>query len=247
LLSRLGGDHRPWREVFGIDLPAPTPRSVARERWKPSVPFVTSCALVALLALLSVLLPERTEAVPARRSFSEMPLRLSDWSGRKTAMEHVYLDTLKLDDYQLADYTRGNDTINFYVAWYDSQRGGQSTHSPRTCLPGGGWQMTDLHQVQLERVMWGATPVTVNRALIQMGQQRQLVYYWFQQRGRVLTNEYAVKWYMFWDALTRKRTDGALIRVITPLKSGELVETGDRRLTEFVTAAVPQLKSYVPD
>ena len=63
----------------------------------------------------------------------------------------------------------------------------------------------------------------------------------------MLTTEYAVKWYMFWDALTRKRTDGALIRVITPLKSGELVETGDRRLTEFVTAAVPQLKSYVPD
>ena len=247
MLSRLSRDRKPWREVFGVDLPSPTPQSVAREHWTPSLPFVTGCMLVGILAALSVLLPERTEAVPARQHFSEMQLQVGNWSGRKVAMENIYLDTLKLDDYQIADYARGNDVINFYVAWYDSQRGGQSAHSPRTCLPGGGWQMTELRQVPLAGLAWGSTPLTVNRALIQMGQQRQLVYYWFQQRGRVLTNEYAVKWYMFWDALTRKRTDGALIRVITPLKAGESLESGDRRLTEFLSTAVPQLKSYVPD
>jgi EpsI family protein len=218
-----------------------------RESWKPSAPFITSCALVGILAALSVLLPERSEAVPARRHFAEMQTHIGDWLGRKVAMEHVYLDTLKLDDYQLADYSRGSEQINLYVAWYDSQRGGQSTHSPRTCLPGGGWQIADLKETPISGVTWGTTPLVVNRALIQTGQQRQLVYYWFQQRGRVVTNEYAVKWYMFWDALTRKRTDGALIRVITPLKPGELVEAGDRRLTEFVAEAVPQLKAYVPD
>jgi EpsI family protein len=77
--------------------------------------------------------------------------------------------------------------------------------------------------------------------------QRELVYYWFQQRGRVITNEYVAKWYLFWDALTRNRTDGALVRLVVALPPGGTATAADRELTEFAAAAAPALASYIPD
>jgi EpsI family protein len=87
----------------------------------------------------------------------------------------------------------------------------------------------------------------VNRVLIQLGNQRQLVYYWFQQRGRVITNEYKVRRYLFWNALTRKRTDGALVRLVVPVVPGEPVAAADRQLTQFPAAATTTLAPYIPD
>jgi EpsI family protein len=82
--------------------------------------------------------------------------------------------------------------------------------------------------------------------LIELGNQRELVYYWFQQRGRVVTNEFAVKWYLFWDALTRHRTDGALVRLITAVPAGANERDADRLLTEFASRIAPTLPRYVP-
>jgi EpsI family protein len=87
----------------------------------------------------------------------------------------------------------------------------------------------------------------VNRALIQLGAQQQLVYYWFQQRGRVITNEYVAKWYLFWDALTRNRTDGALVRLVVALPLGRSPSAADQQLTEFAAAVALRSLLYVPD
>jgi EpsI family protein len=92
----------------------------------------------------------------------------------------------------------------------------------------------------------GATPLRINRALIQYGDQRQLVYYWFMQRGRVVTNEYFVKWYLLVDALFRHRTDGALVRLVAPIPSGSSEEQIDGELRGFAAAIAPGLSQYVP-
>jgi EpsI family protein len=107
--------------------------------------------------------------------------------------------------------------------------------------------MHDFAQRDLPGVMVGGTPLRVNRALIELGNQRELVYYWFQQRGRVITNEFAVKWYLFWDALTLHRTDGALVRIIVPLLPTSRVADGDRELTEFASRIAPDLPRFVPN
>ncbi len=120
-------------------------------------------------------------------------------------------------------------------------------HSPRSCLPGGGWQMRDFGQRELEKVSIDGKPLRVNRTLIELGNQRELVYYWFQQRGRVIDNEFAVKWYLFWDALTKHRTDGALVRLITPLTAASSEAAADRRLTDLASRVVPDLTRYVPN
>lgn len=248
LLASIGKNRRPWREVFGLDaVEAVDPQAAAGRRTTPPS-FITGVVIVSAFAVGVMLAPERAEAVPKRETFFEFPTRVETWTGRRSALEQVYLDALKLDDYILADYLRGGrELVNLYVAWYDSQRAGNSAHSPRSCLPGGGWRMTQFDQIEVRGVQVAGKPLRVNRVQIELGNRKQLVYYWFQQRGRVITNEYLVKWYLFVDSLTRQRTDGAMVRLVTPLELGETVEQADRRLVEFASQAAPRLDRYIPD
>jgi EpsI family protein len=157
------------------------------------------------------------------------------------------MQVLKLNDYLIADY-RGPAprAVNLYVAWYDSQRAGRSVHSPRTCLPGGGWQIVEFDQVEVPGVVAAGQPLRVNRVVMGMGTSRQLVYYWFQQRGRIITNEYLAKWYLFWDSLTNNRSDGALVRLVVPLGDGEQTSNADTDLAQFAAELAPVLEQYVP-
>jgi exosortase D (VPLPA-CTERM-specific) len=247
-LNRIGHESGTWRQLFGIELPAPSPKhAVIRRRGTPGS-FVAAGALLAAFFVASLISPRPTEIHPARVSLVEFPLQFGDWRGRSGPMDSVYLDQLKLDDYLLADYSNisGQD-VNFYVAWYDSQRKGYAIHSPRSCLPGGGWQMRDFGPRLLPQLAINGQPLQVNRALIELGNQRQLVYYWFQQRGRIIDNEFVVKWYLFWDALSMHRTDGSLVRLMTPLPPGGGEADADRRLTEFAAQVVPQLPRFIPN
>jgi EpsI family protein len=194
------------------------------------------------------LLGQRQEIIPARETFATFPVSIGSWTGHRDRIEDIYLDVLKLDDYVLTNYTSGvNDVVNLYVAYYATQRSGESAHSPRSCIPGGGWQIKGFEKRTQQDILINGAPLQTNRLLIQKGDDRQLVYYWFQQRGRDVTNEYLVKWFIFWDALTKNRTDGALVRLTTPLRPGEDAGEGDRRLIDLARKAVPLLKSYVPE
>jgi exosortase D (VPLPA-CTERM-specific) len=248
VLNRIGHEPGTWRQLFGIEFPAVSPRGapVAR-RTLPSA-FVAACGLLLIFTVIMALIPRPEEIYPLRASFADYPMQLGRWSGRLESMDGVYLDALKLDDYLMADYASPErQSVNLYIAYYNSQRKGEAVHSPRSCLPGGGWQMEDFGQRTLEGIRVGGTPLEVDRALITLGDQRELVYYWFQQRGRVITNEFAVKWYLFWDALTRHRTDGALVRLITALPPGGDPSTADRRLVDLAGRVAPTLPRYVPN
>jgi exosortase D (VPLPA-CTERM-specific) len=248
VLARIGKQRRPWREVFGLDAAAAIdPNAPPMHRVAPA-PFIAGTLVVSVFATGVLLMPERVEAVPRREAFFSFPNEMDTWAGRRSVMEQIYLDALKLDDYILADYVRGDgELVNVYVAWYDSQRAGQSAHSPRSCLPAGGWRMTKFSQVDVPGVQVAAEQLRANRVQIELGNRKQLVYYWFQQRGRVITNEYLVKWYLFVDSLTRRRSDGALVRLVTPLEVGESVQDADRRLAEFAGKVAPRLERYIPN
>lgn len=247
VLSRIGSDRRPWREVFGLEFPPPRAHSTPRMQRIMHTPLLAAAAFLVATAIAAQLMPQRVEATPSRESLLLFPNQIGSWVGQRTAIESVYLDALKLDDYVMADYrSAGQSPLNFYVAWYDSQRSGKSAHSPRSCLPGGGWEIQSLTQIDVPVVL-NAKPLRVNRALIALGSQRQITYYWFQQRGRNVTNEYLVKWYLFWDALTRNRSDGALVRLVVPLTAASSEAAADAMLTQFLTAAVPELPRFIPN
>lgn len=242
ILSLIGKDRRPFREIFGIDFPA-TPDKDASQlaRSLPRHAFA-AIAILAAGAVGGVAMGGREEIIPARMDFAEFPTHLGKWRGHNDVLESVVLDFLKLDDYILADYRDDNGhSVNFYAAYYGSQRSGASAHSPRSCLPGGGWRIESHTQVDL------AGGVKANRFIIRMGEQRQLVYYWFKQRDRIISNEFAVKWYLLLDALMRNRSDGALVRLVTLLQPGEDAEQGDARLQDFAAEVISSIPKYVPD
>jgi exosortase D (VPLPA-CTERM-specific) len=206
--------------------------------------------LVALLLLAATVFLSRgidfRERVPASRPFDQFPLRVAGWQGVRTVMEKAYLDTLKLDDYVMVDYQdRQSRTVSLYTAYYASQSKGESIHSPATCLPGNGWLFEESGELAFPLAP-GAADLRVNRAFMQKGGARELTYYWFPQRGRVLTSLFQMKLYTFWDALTRHRTDGALVRIITPVYGSERLADAEARLQGFTREITPVLSQFIP-
>lgn len=152
-----------------------------------------------------------------------------------------------MTDYLIMDFSApGEGNINFYSAYYASQRNGASIHSPRSCMPGDGWRITSLEQRQFAELPFQGEPLQLNRAVIEKGDMKQLVYYWFPQRGRQVTNEYLVKWHLLIDAITLHRTDGALVRLVTALDSGQDLSVADKRLHDFLSSLVKELPAYLP-
>jgi exosortase D (VPLPA-CTERM-specific) len=249
LLNRIGEETGTWSQLLGVEWPASAPLGIQRRRRTIPTAFIAACGLLTAVVLAEQIAPRPVELVPSRNAFVGFPMEFGRWTGHRQPMEAVYLDQLKLDDYLLASLDDSIDgaAVNLYIAYYDSQRKGEAVHSPRACLPGGGWQLSEFNQRVLSGVSMRGAPLRVNRTVIALGNQRQLVYYWFQQRGRVIDNEFAVKWFLFWDALTRHRTDGALVRLITNVPQTGSVGDADQRLTDVAGRIAPLLPRYVPD
>lgn len=249
VLTRFRQDKRSFRELFGIELPASLPKN-AEIRYRSAPLSYIACSAVLLAAALSsyYLIEERAEVIPKRSSFAEFPHGLGDWEGTREALDPQFQDTLKHTDYLLANYQNpASDQVNLYISYYESQRKGQAVHTPQSCVPGSGWMIQRLSSQLLDGITMAGSPLIANRMEIQKGDHKQLVYYWFPQRGRLLTNMYLIKGYLFWDALTRNRSDGALVRLVTPLKPGEDWSDADGRLHAFAKIAVPALQAYIPD
>lgn len=224
------------------------------KRW----PFVL--ALVMMGGTWAFLVSRsRPEPAVARKAFSEFPLELGAFAGRDREMDERVLDLLKLTDYVMRVYvptsserpesgafegqTRQSAApVWLYVGYYGSQRTGATYHSPKNCLPGGGWVFKSIEPVR------GVIPddpgAEINRVVIEKGFDRQLILYWYQDRGRVVASEYAAKGYLVWDAMTRNRTDGALVRITTPVVGGE--EDAYQHALGFLRAAWEPLHPHLP-
>jgi len=210
--------------------------------------YLYSIALLVSMALPSTFLGERKEVPPDRALFVDFPMQIDGWIGNSMPLERQYIDQLRIDDYVLAEYRiDGSRPITFYSAYYRSQRKGQSAHSPKSCLPGGGWEISSLKKLDLLPSGGLTHTLHANRAVIKKDNQKQIVLYWFKQRDRILTNEYLVKFYLLWDTLVRRRTDGALIRIASLVERGETEDIVDQRMLQFLLVLEPELNRYVPD
>ena len=248
VLSKIGQDSRPFREAFSIDFPETMPEGVELHNQKVPVTGYVVTVVAVLAALGAMALDNRSRPALDRLTFAEFPNSVGEWRGRPGRLEQIYLDALKLDDYLLENYVNpAGAAVNLYIAYYESQEAGSAAHSPKTCIPGGGWQIKVLEEYEVPGVLVGGVQLKVNRLLIQKGDHRQLVYYWFRQRGRSITSEYAVKWYLLVDGAKRNRTDGALVRLTTMVDPSEEVADADRRLGAFAAEVVPLLPRFIPD
>lgn len=247
-LAKVGKQPMRLRDAFALEGPAPIPTERTVLFRRIPVTFFVSGAMVASAFVISQMLPMRMSVVPERADLIFFPSTIGEWRGKPLRIDEMFLDVLQLDDYLLSDYSaNAQDSVNLYVAYYGTQRRGASVHSPRTCLPAGGWRIQEIAERDLTDVSISGQPLRVNRALIRMGNEQQLVYYWLQQRGRVMTDEKHVMWYLFWDAVTRNRTDGALIRLATRVQPGDDIADADALLTDFAKSIAGQLPRFIPD
>jgi exosortase D (VPLPA-CTERM-specific) len=237
-----------WASQNSNVIPAVTLYPPTSHRLFPGPAYLCSVALLIPMAFASTLIVEREDVSPPRAMFVDFPMQLDGWLGTALTLEKQSIDTLRFDDYMLADYRfGGGQPVNLYTAYYRSQRKGQSAHSPQSCLPGGGWEISSFTRLDLPASSGMVRPLHVNRALIQKDSQKQIVLYWFKQRDRNLSNEYLVKVFLFWDGVSRGRTDGALVRIASLVGPGETEDIVDQRLLRFVSTIEPALHRYVPD
>jgi EpsI family protein len=202
------------------------------------VPIMGICMVGFLLVFLSFRSINNTNYTN-EISFHSFPLHIGTWNGKRSVIPMETLDALNSSNYALIDYEdHAENTINLYIIHYAHQTKGSSIHSPETCFRGGGWQFEQSDRVEI------FNNYHVNRSILTNNENQVLSYFWFICRGRNLTNAMELKFYNFWDRLISGRSDGSLVRVVTPIMGGD-VDSAEARLKNFVLQLVPILNSYV--
>ncbi len=221
-------------------------------------PQVWAIAVLLLATLLVIQARGDVDQVPPSTPLSQLPTTLSDWNSQDVAISPDALEILGKGDFLNRVYG-ANSTgaqssprvapqrvpVQLFIAYFPTQRSGQSIHSPQNCLPGSGWTFVNS----------GVTSFTdrtgktyrVGDYLISNGRDKQEVLYWYQSHGRSIANDYAAKLAMLTDAIRYGRTDAALVRVITSVGAGEDAQTAHQRVIDFAKLVTPLLPAYVPN
>jgi EpsI family protein len=205
-------------------------------------------AVVVLLVATALFLRARTrlEILPQREDLASFPKQVGAWVGRDTELQPGVVEILGPGEFLARIYTRApkEPYIDLFTAYFPTQRTGNTIHSPQNCLPGAGWTPREGSRFPLSRP--DGHTIVVNRYVLAKGPDRLLVLYWYQAHGRVVASEYWAKFYLVTDAIRLNRTDGALVRLITPMLRGEDTESAQRRAVELAQLILPMLDSYIP-
>lgn len=190
-----------------------------------------------------------------KKPFSEFPLTIKNrWVGQELGLAEDVLEKLQVSDYMMRVYVPANDLnqdeeavqnghVSLYVGFYQSQRTGATYHSPKNCLPGAGWQIAESKTVPIS--LADGSVITINKVMIQKGLERQIILYWYHDRGRIIASEYWAKAWMVWDAMSINRTDGALVRISVPVVTDS--EQAFRQGVGFLKDMWDDLLTHMPD
>jgi EpsI family protein len=213
----------------------------------PSPTLIAATLLGVTTALGWHLAPTPALVTVEREPLVLFPDRLGDWRGQSGRIESKVEQVLGADDYSIAKYTSPDEAqpVEFFIAWYAKQTEGEGIHSPQVCIPAGGWEVSEWATTMVTLATGETVPLV--RAVIQKGLARQLVYYWFELRGRRLTNDYVAKAYTVWDSAVLGRTDGAIVRLITPIGTRDGEAAGEARLARFMAESLPLIPRFVPN
>lgn len=237
LLARIS--KRPFSESFGVLTGAKSTASAAVLS-KDHRPFYACLFLILTILFAGTFTGIRSETIPERSRFVTFPADIGDWHGHASSLAPDVERTLGLDDYILSDYSDPSGKIvNLYVAYYASQHRFKY-HSPLVCIPADGWSIISFERTKND------VGHPMNRAIIERNGSRQLVYYWYEERGRKIASEYLSRLYLIYDSIFMNRSDGALIRLVTPILPDELDEQADIRLRRFIRDLEPRLNVFVP-
>jgi EpsI family protein len=205
--------------------------------------------IITLLAVTWYTLQTTSQvtATPIKKSLSLFPNQIADYhlsnSFQSSAGE---IEMLGVDDYIQYNYIdEANTYINLYAGFYKAVGVSGSYHSPKNCLPGGGWGIDTMKKVVLETGIENKKQSTVSEMLIRNGAEYQVVLYWYQNRGRIIASEYWEKVYLVLDALFKGRRDGTFVRIMTVAQDGD-IKGAEARVKSFAEQVMPLLDQYLP-
>ena len=205
---------------------------------------------LVLLAATALFLHARNhnEVLPSRAPLASFPRQLGDWMSQDVTIPDDQREVLGAGDFLLRVYQKPIEArepyVDLFIAYFPSQRAGDTIHSPKNCLPGSGWSPVESGRITVS--LPGHEPFPANRYVIAKGTDRQLVLYWYWAHDRAVASEYWAKFYLVADSMRTNRSDGSLVRVTTPLNNHESVDAAQQRLLAFASDVVPLLNSYVP-
>jgi EpsI family protein len=207
-------------------------------------------AIAATLLLVTGFLlhiRNRGEVLPPRQPLVSFPSQFGRWQASDLPIPQDELDILGKGEFVMRNYrdsTEDSPDINLFVAYFPSQRSGDTPHSPKHCLPGNGWEPIESNRMLVS--LPGHSPFSANRYIIANGDERRLVIYWFWAHDRAVASEYWERFYLVADSIRLHRSDGSLFRLITPLQPGETEDAAQQRLLSFAGNIVPIIHQYVP-
>jgi len=215
---------------------------------RPKAGLIGALVLTAVVSTAFVAVPSSGRVIVEREPFVLFPRHIGKWGGFTLPLEPEVSRSLGADDYLNGIYKAEEEPeyVAFFTAFYADQSGGTGIHSPEICLPVGGWEVFSLDPYQVDMTDVGYGQFKLNRAVIQKGLDKQLVYYWFEQRGARIQNDIVAKATVFRDLLTTGRADGALVRFVTPISPNETDESADARLQGFMKESLKLLPRFVP-
>ena len=211
--------------------------------------IVTATLMIGSLAAWQTV-PERGAMTIERADFSSFPSTLGEWEqqGAPRQLNARVERVLGADDYYSITLAHPNQqqTVEFFSAWYaDQSKGG--VHSPEICLPGGGWEIAWLERSDITQQMNWDQPFNINRAIIQKGENRMMVFFWFDQKGRKVAWDMAAKYWLMVDGIRTGRTDGALVRLTTPIATNEPDAAAEARLMDVLSNVMGPLPRFIPE
>ena len=236
-------------EALDLDTDGLMPQFMRIRHVMPSKALIGSAILTIAVSVTWLFLPERIAEIPGRDTFAVFPRQIDDWKqvGPPETLTVDVERALQADDYRSVNFTRESDgkTVGFFSAWYADQSDG-GVHSPEVCLPGSGWEIAWLERVDITESIGSEVQFRINKAIIQKGETRMMVYYWFEQKGRKVAWDFAAKLLLVADGITTGRKDGAIVRLTTPIERGESDADAAARLDDMLRSVVPVMPRFIP-
>jgi exosortase D (VPLPA-CTERM-specific) len=247
-MQRFSGDHRRLGDALEMDFTGLGSQMARVFTIIPSRALILAACLTATLSAAWSLAPSQQNSPPERDPFSLFPLQVGEWSGASVLLDPGIENVLKADDYFSAYYRNPDEAegMDLFLSYYHSQTNGSAIHSPEVCIPGAGWEIFSIRRIDMDLPDTQFGNFSLNRAIIQKGLDKQLVYYWFEGRGRRMTDDIAAKFQTLADGARTGRTDGGLVRLITPIGE-DGIPAADARLQHFLSISIDRLPRFIPE
>lgn len=206
--------------------------------------FVYALTLVVVVQAVLFYSASHGEVVPHAAPLKGFPIVVGGWRlEQEGVIDQETQDILKADDVLTRTYAGTEGGAGLFIAYFKTQRQGQSPHSPKNCLPGSGWDQ--IASARIDVPIEGEGSIHINQYVVEKGEAQSVVFYWYQSQGRVIADEFAAKFYLVSDSIRYHRSDSALVRVVVPIPPGK-TKLAEKLGIDFVQTFYPVVKAYLP-